>query len=107
MKYVLPIEELVVQDSIIVHYHESFKGKITVFVNDVLLFNSLVEKTAGSDLRYGGTIKRNGKAVLKIVLNDIFYSQEILEFYHPYLRILYDKKKSHLSISYLNMSPIH
>jgi hypothetical protein len=105
-RIVLPIKEMVKEDSITISYHESFDGKICISVGDTVIFDTLVKNTSNKDILKAGVIKRTDFTIMRIVLNDVFYVEEILEFYHPHIRILYEKEKSHLTISYSDLPPI-
>ena len=105
-KYILPIKKMAEYDSILISYHSSFDGKISVYAENELIFETAVEDSSNKDLAIGGTIKRANSTIIKIVLDDAFYIEEVPNFFHPYMRILYDKEKTHLTISYMDIPPI-
>lgn len=105
-KLILPLISIEKQDSVIVSYHASFDGKLCIHANDNLIIETIVKKDQKKTLYRAGTILNGDHVILKIVLNDKFYLNEIVEFHHPYIRILYEPEHNNLTISCSNISPV-
>lgn len=101
----MPIKKAHLQDNIQVLYHTSFNGNLKVFVNDELILNKDVEKGEKETLSLGGNIFNSPNAIMKIVLDDLFYLDQVLHFHHPYIRINYQKEDRQLAIHYEDTLP--
>lgn len=102
---VMPIKKAYLQDNIQVLYHTSFHGNLKVFVNDELILNKDVEKGEMETLTLGGNIFQTPNAIMKIVLDDVFYLEQVLHFHHPYIRINYRKEDRQLGVHYEDTLP--
>ena len=86
------------QSEVQVLFHTSYDGNLKVFVNDELIFDKDVEKGEMETLSLGGNISKTPNAIMKIVLDDLFYQEQVLHFHHPYIRIDYAKEDRSLAV---------
>lgn len=102
---VMPIKDAYIQNDIQVLYHTSFDGNLKVFLNNELIFDRNVQKDVTETLNMGGDILYKQRAVMKIVIDDIFFHEEFIYFHHPYVRINYRKDQRQLTVYHENNLP--
>ena len=102
---ITPIKKAFLQDNIQVLYHTSFDGNLKVFVNDELIIDKDVEKGEIETLSLGGNIHNSPNAIMKILVDDLFFLEQVLHFHHPYIRIDYQKEDRQLALYYEDTLP--
>lgn len=102
---ILPIRSAQLQRNIQVLYHSSFDGNLKVYINDEVVFDKEVQQGVQGTLNLGGSIPNSQRAIMKIVLDDLFYLEEVINFHHPYLRINYQKEDRQLALYFEDNLP--
>lgn len=102
---VMPIKKADYQSNIHVLYHHSFDGNLKVFVNNELIMDKEVAEGESEKFSLGGQISGSPQSLMKIVIDDLFFLEQILYFHHRFIRIKYDKEERRLLLSYEDHLP--
>lgn len=101
----MPIKKAYLQDYINIVYHTSFDGNIKVFIDDQQVLDKTVLQGEKETLKLGGNFSGQDRAIMKIVLDDLYFMEQVIYFYHPFIRIDYQKEDLHVAIHYEDALP--